>query len=334
MRRTTLLDGTTTASDARRALIRRIIVRARIFPLLLAASIGLTCANLARADSAPTCFPLCFLELYSNADGTVQFIVVVDNVNGLTLVPSILADQTLSVTAGTVSHSFRFPREPAVDEVGRRRFMIGTQGFADLGLVQPDFVVPNGFLFHDAGLPVSMRIGHREYGAANFGGEGIPTNGVDALYMYLDEAFASKAIATNSAGDSYAFVSPARFTGSWFNPEQNGHGFALQVIASQPMQLFASWLTFAPQGGQSWIVGLGPIDGNRAVLHGFQTVGSGGRFPPNFNATNVREEDWGTLTFTFSDCDHGHVDWVSSAPGYGNGGMDLTRLTLPAGLTC
>ena len=42
----------------------------------------------------------------------------------------------------------------------------------------------------------------------------------------------------------------------------------------------------------------------------------------------------GTLTFRFSDCNHGHVDWNSSVPGYGSGGMDLTRLTLPAGLTC
>jgi hypothetical protein len=97
------------------------------------------------------------------------------------------------------------------------------------------------------------------------------------------------------------------FTGSWYKPAQNGHGFALEVIPGSPPQLFASWFTFAPQGSQSWIVGLGPIDGNRAVVRGSQTTGSGARFPPNFDAANVRQEDWGTLTFTFSDCNHGHV---------------------------
>ena len=63
-------------------------------------------------------------------------------------------------------------------------------------------------------------------------------------------------------------------------------------------------------------------------------VGGGGRFPPNFDAANVHQQNWGTLTFSFSDCDHGRVDWVSGVPGYGTGGMDLTRLTLPVGLTC
>ena len=124
------------------------------------------------------------------------------------------------------------------------------------------------------------------------------------------------------------------FTGSWYDPAQNGHGFALQVIAGQPMRLFASWLTFAPQGGQSWIVALGPIDGDRAVLRGFPDHGRRWAVSTEFHTANVREEDWGTLTFRFSDCNHGHVDWAPTASGYTSGGMDLTRLTLPAGLSC
>jgi hypothetical protein len=43
---------------------------------------------------------------------------------------------------------------------------------------------------------------------------------------------------------------------------------------------------------------------------------------------------WGTLTFTFTDCNSGRVDFTSTVPGYGNGSMNLTRLTLPDGLTC
>ena len=84
-----------------------------------------------------------------------------------------------------------------------------------------------------------------------------------------------------------------RIHGSWFNPQQNGHGFALEVLPGQPMQMLASWFTFAPQGGQAWIVGLGPITGDRAVLQGFQSAGPGGRFPPNFDATAVHQENSG-----------------------------------------
>ena len=65
-----------------------------------------------------------------------------------------------------------------------------------------------------------------------------------------------------------------------------------------------------------------------------QIVGSGARFPPSFDPSNVQTQSWGALTFTFSDCNHGHVDWSSSIPEYVSGGMDLTRLTQPAGVAC
>ena len=60
----------------------------------------------------------------------------------------------------------------------------------------------------------------------------------------------------------------------------------------------------------------------------------GGRWIPNFDPGNVTQPSWGTLTFHFTDCSHGEVDFVSTMPGYGSGHMDLTRLTQPAGVTC
>ena len=115
---------------------------------------------------------------------------------------------------------------------------------------------------------------------------------------------------------------------------QSGMGFIVDVLPGSPMQLLAAWLTFSPQGDPSWIVGLGPVQGDEAILPATQVVGSGARFPPSFDPTNVHTQSWGELTFTFSDCNHGHVDWSSTISGYGSAGMDLTRLTLPAGLTC
>ncbi len=125
-----------------------------------------------------------------------------------------------------------------------------------------------------------------------------------------------------------------RFTGTWFNAAQSGMGFMLEVLPGSPMQMLASWLTFSPDGGPSWIVGLGPIAGDHATLSATQTVGTGARFPPNFDPANVRAETWGELTFTFSDCNHGPVDWSTTIPGYESGGMDVTRLTELAGVTC
>jgi hypothetical protein len=123
-------------------------------------------------------------------------------------------------------------------------------------------------------------------------------------------------------------------TGTWFDPAQTGHGFVIEVLPGEPKQLLVSWFVFTPQGGQSWITGRVPIDGTRAVVQGYQMLGSGGRFPPNLDPASVRSEAWGTLTFTFTDCTHGHVWWDSTAPGYGIGHLDLMRLTQPAGLVC
>jgi len=123
-------------------------------------------------------------------------------------------------------------------------------------------------------------------------------------------------------------------TGSWYNAGQVGQGFSIQVLPGQPLRLMVSWFVFGPNGGQAWIVGEGPVSGTRAVLPAYQMSGAGARFPPAFDPQNVNADTWGTLTFTFSDCNHGHVTWTSTAPGYGNGSMELQRLTLPAGVSC
>lgn len=123
-------------------------------------------------------------------------------------------------------------------------------------------------------------------------------------------------------------------TGSWYNPDQAGQGFSIQVLPGQPMRLMVSWFVFGPNGGQAWIVGEGPVTGRRAVLPAYQMSGAGARFPPAFDQQNTHAGSWGTLTFTFSDCNYGRVTWVSTAPGYGSGNMELQRLTLPAGVTC
>ena len=60
---------------------------------------------------------------------------------------------------------------------------------------------------------------------------------------------------------------------------------------------------------------------------------TGGRWIPNFDPNQIVTNPWGTLTFTFTDCNHGKVDF-NSVVGYGTGSMNLTRLTQPAGVTC
>jgi len=133
-----------------------------------------------------------------------------------------------------------------------------------------------------------------------------------------------------SGGTGNVPITPG-FTGAWYDPLQSGHGLFLEVLTDN--RILAWWFTFTPDGTQqSWFGNVGVISGTTASVAAVQT--QGGQWIPNFNPANITQPVWGTLTFTFTDCNHGHVAFVSSMPGYGSGGMDLTRLTQPAGLTC
>src|SRR5437763_15039085 len=71
-------------------------------------------------------------ELYSNGDGSVQFLML------FTGIP-VRAGQALTARSGSAEHSFAIPSSSAS---GSPITLIGTQAFADLNLVTPDFVVP------------------------------------------------------------------------------------------------------------------------------------------------------------------------------------------------
>ncbi|MDZ4814007.1 MAG: plastocyanin/azurin family copper-binding protein [Pseudomonadota bacterium] len=119
------------------------------------------------------------------------------------------------------------------------------------------------------------------------------------------------------------------YTGTWYDTLQSGHGIFVEILPGD--LLLAYWFTFTPDGQQAWFGGVGRIVGNSATMTAVRSTGA--RFIPNFNPAEVVRTDWGSLTFTFTDCTNGRVDF-NSVVGFGTGNMILKRLTLPAGLTC
>ena len=127
------------------------------------------------------------------------------------------------------------------------------------------------------------------------------------------------------------FVIGPGISGAWYDPAQSGHGLFVEVLANN--RFYATWLTFNPAGtAQAWFTGIGTYSGNTATITEVE-LPTGGRWIPNFNPNEIVRTQWGTLTFTFTDCNHGTVDFNSVA-GYGSGSMNLTRSTQPAGLSC
>jgi len=119
------------------------------------------------------------------------------------------------------------------------------------------------------------------------------------------------------------------YTGAWFDPAQAGHGLFLDQLTDG--RLVAWWFTFDPNGAQAWFGGVGQIQGTTAVVAVVRTQGA--RFLPNFNAADAVNTPIGTLTFNFTGCANGRVDFALDSE-FGNGFMNLSRLTTPVGVSC
>jgi plastocyanin len=128
-------------------------------------------------------------------------------------------------------------------------------------------------------------------------------------------------------------------SGNWYNANQGGSGF--QIEAATNNNMIAIWFVYSPDGTQqNWIYAQGTYSttSNTATLPAELLTGA--KFPPNFNPADVHQlnnANWGTITFTFSDCNTGTASWHSDFAGYNDQNdtpMAITRLTQIDGTTC
>jgi hypothetical protein len=137
----------------------------RLFHLLVAAGALLV------SQSAGASFHIMQIkEVYSNASGNVQYVVLQALAGG----QQFLNGRTITATQGSSTHTFTFPNNLPGDTTNRK-VLIATKGFADLQIVTPDYVVPNGFLFQSGAALI--------YGdtADNWRYDTLPTDGIHAL---------------------------------------------------------------------------------------------------------------------------------------------------------
>lgn len=119
-------------------------------------------------------------------------------------------------------------------------------------------------------------------------------------------------------------------TGSWFNPDQNGHGFMFEKL--QDGRLLITWFVFDQEGNRDWIQADGEIRDGIALMTAYQV--HDGKFPPNFDPETASLNYWGTMSVVFLECDLAVVAWHSDTKGYSSGGIPLGRLTSVAGTSC
>jgi hypothetical protein len=120
-------------------------------------------------------------------------------------------------------------------------------------------------------------------------------------------------------------------SGSWYDPTHDGEGIILQVLENGVAVV--QWFTYDANGEQFWIQGTGTFDGDTLVVNDLFTT-SGTRWGSRFNAADVEPTPWGTLTMTFSGCGQAGVSYQSLLPEFGNGTLNMQRLTNLKGIEC
>ena len=143
----------------------------------------------------------------------------------------------------------------------------------------------------------------------------------------------------NYAESTLALPISGYMSSNWFDTNHGGEGTLTQIFENgDGTRTFTSaWYTFDKSGLPFWLYSQGVIQVGARTTGAVQTFyATGGGFAGNFNSATFTP--WGTITFTFPDCDHmtftytGNADAVNGPTG--NGTRTWLRIANVNGLTC
>jgi hypothetical protein len=120
-----------------------------------------------------------------------------------------------------------------------------------------------------------------------------------------------------------------RHSGSWYNPQQSGHGISVEVINAETLVIY--WYAYHPNGTPMWLLSVADIEGDTATGEAYYY--SGMRFG-TFDPTELTEQRWGELSLTFLDCRNARLSYDSPLSPFGAGEVELVRLTFIDGMGC
>jgi hypothetical protein len=204
------------------------------------------------------------------------------------------------VSGGGVNHTYNVTTNLPGDTSGRR-FLFGTQSFAALGIVQPDYIVPDNFFPTGGGTVNWADVDPWTY-------QPLPTDGILALNR-------DNTITTNSpmnfAGQSGSVTAgsgaPSRnYQGLWYkSPAESEAGWGVNV-AHQGDVLFATWFTYDTDGSGLWLVGSDVEKTATDTYTGtlYKTTGPAFSSVP-FDPHAVTVTPVGSVTFAFTDLNNG-----------------------------
>jgi len=125
-------------------------------------------------------------QLFSNQTGDIEFIVVHEFQNRND--QNVLTGSTFASLFSAASHghasgevtTYFVPESLPSNQTAGKRFLIASQGFADLGIITPDYVFPNRFMASAAGTLSLYKSTAQPYDLITY--PGLPQDGFNAIY--------------------------------------------------------------------------------------------------------------------------------------------------------
>lgn len=139
-------------------------------------------------------------------------------------------------------------------------------------------------------------------------------------------------------------------SGAWFDPDRNGEGFILEVLASGQANIY--WFTYQPDdsGQQAWMTGTGnwhpappgmpiigaPLPDRPMIRLEFDTLYQpvGTRHGEDFDPDDITRLDWGSLRIDFMMDGSGQVQFDSNFQEFGEGEFPIQQLSRPKFASC
>jgi peptidyl-prolyl cis-trans isomerase A (cyclophilin A) len=214
----------------------------------------------------------------------------------------------LQHVAGTISIALSSTNNQVNRNSGTTEFFINTGTNTSLN---PDFTVFGKVVF---GMPTVIDIGN-----------GITYSNQTPFRPTLIRR------AVNSDG----FPIMNLHTGAWFDPQNEGRGFSVEIshpagAESLGPLVVIYWYDYF-EGKQIWMTGVAPFAYGASEVTIPLQITDGGEFGEAYDRADVSKADFGSLTLRFSGCNAGSFTYDTI---HGSGSMQLQRLTIPGGERC
>ncbi|HEV8503003.1 MAG TPA: hypothetical protein VGR63_15640 [Casimicrobiaceae bacterium] len=238
---------------------------------LACVTLGLVVSSLWSLSAMATFHLWQISEVYSNASGTVQYIEFATTAAGEEFLTghAITVKTAASMYTPSMQTSFTFPSDLPGDSANRH-FLVATQGFASLGIVTPDYVVPNGFLL----LPAAT-INYASVDSVTYAS--LPSDGTHAMNRTGTEVVNSP---TNFAGQSGSVPAATESASLLENPAAGSFQSGVGLVSGWSC---TPGVSVGVDGGTAVSIPYGSSRGDTAGACGAGNTNTGFGFLLNYN---------------------------------------------------